>query len=84
MGRQIRIRRYLKILEEKYLSTVPTDIPPTLTPINPTTPPSNNTGGSNTGNTGTTGTLTFNQWENQMEWKFGDDWNDAIENRLDI
>lgn len=72
-----------KNLGGKIPSTVPTDIPSTLTPINPTTPPSNNTGGSNTGNTGTTGTLTFNQWENQMEWKFGDDWNDAIENRLE-
>lgn len=52
----------------KIPTSMPTDIPPTLTPVPPT---------SNTGK------LSFSQWEDRMELRFGDDWNDMIEDAIE-
>lgn len=54
----------------KLPSSIPNDLPSGLAPTNPV-PPTN------------TGSLSFGQWENQMEWKFGDDWDDSIENAIE-
>lgn len=59
----------------KIPTSMPTDIPPTLTPVQPTTPvvpPTSNTG-----------KLSFSQWEDRMELRFGDDWNDMIEDAIE-